>query len=57
MPDIADAETNALKFSGDISEGRFRSGIEKDQSFAALHSGHGDDAGATKLHRIEDVDH
>ena len=57
MPDVADAETNAPKFGGDIFEGRFRAGVEEDQSFAALHGGHGDDSRATELTCIENVNH
>ena len=57
VADILNAETSFRKLRGHRLEGRFRAGIEKDQSIVCLEDGRGDDARAAKMSGIEHVHH
>ena len=57
VPDILDTETSFRKLGDHSLKGRFRSGIEKDESFIGLQQSGSDDTGATEMSSIKDVDH
>ena len=57
VPDILDTETSFRKLGDYRLKGRFRSGIEKDESFVGLQQSHSDDAASPKMPGIENVNH
>ena len=57
VPDVFRGEMNLAEFRREIFEGRLGPGIEEDQAFVSLERGAGDDAGATEMMSVENVDH